>query len=432
MTERIAVRGAILHCIGDPQLDEGNTEYYPDGLLIVEDGIVAALGDAAPLLSSLGDARLIDHRGKLVVPGFVDCHVHFSQVDIIASWGTQLLDWLERYAFPAEQRCADAAYVTELAAFFTDQLLQNGTTTALVFPTVHPQSVDAIFAAAAERNMRLLSGKVMMDRNCPAALRDTAESSYVDSRALLTKWHGSGRLGYAITPRFAVTSSAAQLDAAGRLAAEFPEVHVHTHLAENAAEIAQVSRDFPDRRSYFDVYRHYGLARERSVFAHCLHLDDEDRTQMAALGAAMAFCPTSNLFLGSGLFDLAAAREAAVRVGMGTDVGGGTSLSLLRTLSEAYKVLQLKGQKLHAFGALYLATLGGAEALRLDDRIGSFRPGREADFVVLDDAGNRMTERRLATAASIEERLFAMLMLGDERNIAETWLMGRRAWPAPP
>lgn len=428
--DKKAIRGTFIHCLGDPgeSADPALVEYYPDGALLVEDGLVVELGDAETLLTGLSeDFAHIDHRGKFIVPGFVDCHVHFSQIDIIASYGAQLMDWLDRYAFPAEQKFADLAYANEIAEYFTDELLRNGTTTALVFPTVHAHSVDAIFSAAARRNMRLISGKVLMDRACPQALRDDAESGYADSKRLIEKWHGNERLGYAITPRFAITSSESQLSAAGKLAAEFPDVHIHTHLAENHDEIALIAGLFPSARSYFDVYEKFGLVRERSVFAHCLHLDDADRGQLAKHGAAMAFCPTSNLFLGSGLFDLRAAKEKDVRVGIGTDVGGGTSLNMLRTLSEAYKVLQLGAQSLSGFRALYLATLGGAEALYLDDRIGSFKAGREADFVVLDPHSSPITNRRMAAADDVADKLFAMIMLGDDRNIAETWLLGNRS-----
>ncbi|MFT5502110.1 MAG: guanine deaminase [Woeseiaceae bacterium] len=431
MADRKAFRATILHCLGDPgeHADPSMTEYFDDGLLLVEDGLVTGLGEAEAMLAGLAaDYEVIDHSGKIIVPGLIDCHVHFSQVDIIASYGEQLLDWLSRYAFPAEQKFSNAEYAGEVATFFADELLRNGTTTALVFPTVHPQSVDAIFMAAQQRNMRLLSGKVLMDRNCPDALCDTPESAYDESRRLIEKWHGKNRLGYAITPRFAVTSSDAQLAAAGKLAAEYPDVHIHTHLAENHDEVALVGQQFPSCRSYFDVYEKFGLARERSVFAHCLHLDDLDYQRLSKCGSAIAFCPTSNLFLGSGLFDLRTATEHSIRVGMGSDVGGGTSLNMLRTLSEAYKVLQLEAQTLTGFRALYLATLGGAKALYLDDRIGSFRPGREADFVVLDDKGTSMTKRRLTNVDDLAERLFAMIMLGDDRNVAETWLMGSRAF----
>ncbi len=429
MTDRKAFRAAILHCLGDPGSDgePNNIECFEDGLLIVEDGHVAALGNAQQMMPGLSaDTELTDYSGKLLVPGFIDCHVHFSQVDIIGSYGEQLLDWLERYAYPAEEAFADAEHARAVADFFVDELLKNGTTTALVFPTVHPQSVDAIFAAADKRGMRLLSGKVLMDENCPESLRDDPESAYTQSRELIEKWHGKNRLGYAITPRFAVTSSEAQLKAAGRLANEFPDVHVHTHLAEHLDEVELIAEKFPWSRSYFDVYEQLELVRERSVFAHCLHLDEPDRQRMAKLGAAIAFCPTSNLFLGSGLFDLRTARDSGIRVGVGTDVGGGTSLNMFRTLGEAYKVLHLQEQSMPGFQALYLATLGAASALYLDDRIGNFTTGKEADFVVIDYDGASITERRLRQARDIAEKLFALITLGDDRSIAATYLLGKR------
>ncbi|MDH5621413.1 MAG: guanine deaminase, partial [Gammaproteobacteria bacterium] len=314
-------------------------ECYEDGLLIVEDGHVVAVGDAATLLPQLGaDADVSEFPGKVIVPGFIDCHVHFPQLDIIASYGEQLLDWLDRYAYPAEAKFADRGHAEVVAAAFLDELLRNGTTTALVFGTVHAHSADAIFEAAEARGMRLIAGKVLMDINCPEYLRDDPVSAYTDSKALIERWHGKGRLGYAITPRFALTSSAEQLAAAGRLASEHPDVWIHTHLAENEAEVEQIAKQFPESRSYLDVYDAHGLVRERSVFAHCLHVDEDDRGCMSTKGAAAAFCPTSNLFLGSGLFDLKAMRAAKVRCGLGTDVGGGTSLSMLRTANEAFKV----------------------------------------------------------------------------------------------
>lgn len=430
MADQKAFRASILHCLGNPgdHDDPAQVEYFADGLLLVEDGHVAALGEAQNMLPGLSaDTELTDYTGNLIVPGFIDCHVHFSQVDIIGSYGEQLLDWLERYAYPAEEAFAEAEHADAVAEFFVDELLRNGTTTALVFPTVHPQSVDAIFKAAGKRGMRLLSGKVLMDENCPQALRDDAESAYTQSRQLLEKWHGRNRLRYAITPRFAVTSSEAQLKAAGKLAAEFPDVHVHTHLAEHLDEVDLIAKKFPWSRSYLDVYEQTGLVRERSVFAHCLHLDDTDRQRMAELGAAIAFCPTSNLFLGSGLFDLRSARDRGIRVGVGTDVGGGTSLNMLRTLSEAYKVLHLQGQSMPGFKALYLATLGAANALYLDDRIGNFLTGKEADFVVLNYDASSIAERRLKRTRDIAEKLFALVTLGDDRSISAVHLLGERA-----
>jgi len=430
---REAFRASIVHCRSDRggASEKGSEpfelEYFDDGLLIVEDGVVLEAGDASTLLPQLGEAALVtDYSGKIIVPGFIDCHVHYPQLDIIASYGEQLLDWLNRYAFPVEAEFSDEAHAHEVAGVFLDELLVNGTTTALVFGTVHPHSADAIFEAAASRGMRLIAGKVLMDSHCPAELRDDPVSAYADSKSLIERWHGKGRLGYAITPRFALTSSEEQLAAAGRLAAEYPDVWVHTHLAENTAEVEVIAQQFPDSRSYLDVYDHFGLLRERSVFAHCLHMDDEDRQCMATKGGAAAFCPTSNLFLGSGLFDLEAMWSANVRVGLGTDVGGGTSLSLLKTASEAYKVLHLQEQALPARSALYLATLGAARALYLDDKIGNFEPGKEADFVVLDPAGTPLSERRTRLSSSIEETLFAITMLGDDRHVAASYVAGSK------
>ncbi len=428
---RQAFRAAICHCLGDPGEDSTASafEFFDDAILLVEDGRVAALGPADQLLPALGDTPLTEFAGRLIVPGFVDCHVHFPQIDLIASYGEQLLDWLERYAYPAEQRFADADYAAATAALFLDELLANGTTTACVFATVHPQSAEALFAAAHTRGMRLIAGKVLMDRNCPARLQDDPASAYRDSLALLERWHGKGRLGYAITPRFALSSSEEQLAAAGRLAREHPDVWIHTHLAENHREIRAVAQQFPWSSSYLDVYEQFGLLRERAVFAHCLHLAREDVDRLGRAGAAAAFCPTSNLFLGSGLFDLRVMREAAVRVGLGTDVGAGTSLSLFATAADAYKVLQLQGQSLPAAQALYLATLGAARALYLDTHIGNFVPGKEADFLVLDPAATTLGAHRDRLAETLAERLFALFTLGDDRHVQSTFLQGKPARP---
>jgi guanine deaminase len=425
-----AFRASIFHCLDDPgpHAESAAVEYFEDGLLVVEDGVIAKIAAAPDLLTTLPDSTHVeDLSGKLIVPGLIDCHVHFSQLDIIASYGEQLLDWLNRYAYPAEARFADPGHAREVAGVFLDELLKNGTTTALVFATVFPQSVDAIFAAAEQRNMRLIAGKVLMDKMCPEELSDDAESAYADSESLIERWHGKDRLGYAITPRFALTSSEEQLAAAGRLAAEYPDTWVHTHLAENQEEVDQIARQFGWSRSYLDVYDRYGLLRDRSMFAHCLYLDAADRALMAQKGGVGAFCPTSNLFLGSGLFDLESMSDAGVRVGLATDVGGGTSLSLLQTMNEAYKVLHLQGQSLPPSRALYLATLGAAEALGLDNYIGNLAPGKEADFVVLDAGGSSITARRAQATTSIEELLFALIFLGDDRNVAATYLQGQRA-----
>ncbi|MBT8067244.1 MAG: guanine deaminase [Gammaproteobacteria bacterium] len=425
---RQAFRASILHCLSDPGEAslESAYEYFEDGVLIVEDGHVVEAGHAERLLAGLSnDVKLTELPGKLIVPGFIDCHVHCPQLDIIASYGEQLLDWLNRYAYPVEARFSDPEYARDVANVFLDELLNNGTTTALVFGTVHAHSADAIFEAAAARDMRLIAGKVLMDCNCPEELMDTATSGYNDSKALIERWHGHARLGYAITPRFALTSTEEQLRAAGTLAREYPSVWIHTHLAENTEEVRQIARQFPSSRSYLDVYDQFDLLRERSVFAHCLHMDEQDRKSMAEKGGSAAFCPTSNLFLGSGLFDLAAMRDARIRCGLGTDVGGGTSLSVLKTASEAYKVLHLQDQALPPMQALYLATLGAAGALHLEDHIGNFLPGKEADFVVLDPNATRLTARRIAAAETIEESFFALLTLADDRHVAATYIRGK-------
>ena len=430
-----AYRGMVLHFLSDPgEGDDSHAmQFFDDGLLVVEDGRVKAIGDAASLLSSLpGNAQLVDYAGRLILPGFVDAHIHYPQTDVIASYGMQLLDWLERYTYPAEAGFDDAGRARETAEFFLDELLRNGTTTALVFATVHALSVDVFFQCALARNLRMVAGKVLMDRNCPERLRDTPAQGYRESAELIEKWLGQGRLGYAITPRFAVTSSDAQLELAGKLAREHPDAHIQSHMAESRQELARVRELFPLCRNYVDVYDRFGLMRERAVYAHCIHLDADERGRMAKMRAAVAACPTSNLFLGSGLFDFAAAREAGIRVGMGTDIGGGTSFNMLRTLSEAYKVAQLTGQRLSPWRAFYLATLGGAQALGLDDRIGNFQPGKEADFVVLRLDSTPLMARRIRTCSMPAEKLFALMMLGDDREVAATYVMGQAAYVSQP
>ncbi len=425
----------LLHFLTDPgEGDDAHAvQFFDDGLLLVEDGRVKAAGNAAALLSGLPErTSLVDYTGRLILPGFVDTHIHYPQTDVIASYGSQLLDWLERYTYPAEAGFADAEHARETAEFFLDELLRNGTTTALVFATVHAQSVDVFFQSASARNLRMVAGKVLMDRNCPERLRDTPAQGYRESAALIEKWMGQGRLGYAITPRFAVTSSDAQLELAGQLAREHPQAHIQSHMAESREELALVRELFPSSRNYVEVYERFGLLRERAVYAHCIHLDADERSRMAQMGAAAAACPTSNLFLGSGLFDFAAAREAGMRVGMGTDVGGGTSFNMLRTLSEAYKVAQLTGQRLSAWRAFYLATLGGARALGLDDRIGNFEPGKEADFAVLRLDATPLMARRIRACSTAAEKLFALMMLGDDRAVAATYVMGRAAHLSQP
>lgn len=423
----IAFRASFLHCLSNPaDTGEASVEYIDDGILLVEDGHIVSLGKAAN--TSLPDnCRTHDLRGKLIVPGFIDTHVHYPQVDVIASHGTRLLEWLETYTFPAELAFADSQVASDTAQFFLDELIRNGTTTALVFGTVHKASVTAFFKAAQARRLRMICGKVLMDRNAPDALCDTPETSYRESQQLINEWHNTDRLGYAVTPRFAPTSSDEQLRLAGQLLVEHPDVHLHTHISENTEECDWVASLFPKQQDYLSVYEHFGLVRKRSVFAHGIHLSHSEWNRLGKAQASVAHCPTSNLFIGSGLFDLRAALKANVNVGLGTDIGGGDSFSMLRTINEAYKIQQLQGFNLDAVNAFYLATLGGAVALDLDQHIGNFEVGKEADFVALDTSSTPLMKRRTAQSQDWQSKLFALMMLGDDRCIYDTFIMGESA-----
>jgi len=425
----LAIRASFLHFHSDPDHSGDAFEYLDDGLLILKGGRVRQLVPAVDWIDHLPDgSTLYDYSGRLVMPGFIDTHTHYPQTEMIASYGLQLLDWLKQYTFPTEEKFAGRSYADQVAEFFCDQMLRNGTTTSAVFPTVHGESVDAIFEAAQRRDLCLIAGKVMMDRNAPASLCDDPQESYRQSAELIQRWHLKGRLHYAVTPRFAPCCSPLQLELCGQLLEEHPDLYLQSHVAENLDEVRWVSELFPESRSYLDVYDRFGLLGPRAIYAHCIHLDQADRERMADSGVAMAFCPTSNLFLGSGLFSLDAAREHGIRVGLATDVGAGTSFSQLQTLNEAYKVCQLAGQSLTPLKAFHLATLGAAESLYLDHRIGNFAVGKEADFVVLDLQASELMELRMQNAQSLEDRLFALMMLGDDRCVQATHVMGRRQY----
>lgn len=423
-----AWRSAILHCIENPT-DVGSEkafEYYPDGILVVTDGIISAIGHASEILLELPNSMDIEHHPEaLIIPGFIDTHIHYPQSDMIASYGEQLLDWLNHYTFPEESKFSDKEYARDVADRFLKELLRNGTTTALVFGTVHKQSVDAFFEATESLDLRMICGKVMMDRHAPDDLTDTPESSYQDSKALIETWHEKGRLHYAVTPRFAPTSTSEQLSAAGKLLTEYDNLYLHTHLSENVQECEWVQALFPESKHYLDVYDKHQLLSERSVFAHGIHLCDHEYQRLSETGSAVAFCPTSNLFLGSGLFDLSKAEFHKLNVGMGTDVGGGTSFSMFKTLNEAYKVIQLQGQNLDPIKSFYLATLGGAKALRLEHKVGNLAIGTEADFVVLDKTATPLIETRLARSTEIADTLFALMILADDRVVKATYSMGK-------
>ncbi len=399
-------RASVLHFLADPSVATDAYEYFEDGLLLVEDAHVLAAGPYEELAPRVHADQVEDLSGHLIVPGFLDAHVHFPQLEMIGAYGEALLPWLERYTFPVESKFADAAYARHVAELFLDELLRHGTTSALVFTTVHAGATEALFEAALSRRMRLIAGKVLMDRHAPPELCDTPETAYAESRALIARYHGRERLLYAVTPRFLATSTPEQLAAAARLLREHPGVYLHTHVAESTDEVRWVAELFaahaPAGASYLATYDHFGLLNARSVLAHGLHLDDDDFALLRARGSALAFCPTSNLFLGSGLFRFRVAKEHGVPLALGTDIGAGTSLSLLQTLNEAYKVARLCGDRLPALEAFYQATLGAARALRLEAHVGSFRPGNEADFVVLERAPTPLLRFRMQHARTLE------------------------------
>ncbi|UBF26072.1 guanine deaminase [Kovacikia minuta CCNUW1] len=432
-----AIRGAFLDFVGDPfyMAEPDCIRYIPDGLLVVENGKVQAFGAYEAVQQAYTHLETTTYTNNLILPGFIDLHVHYSQTEMIAAYGAQLLEWLNTYVFPTEAKFKDAEHARNIASFFLDELLRNGTTTALVLTTIFPTSVDILFEEAQRRNMRLIAGQVLMSRNAPEYLLNDAKTAYQQTREQIQRWHGKERLLYAITPRFAITSTDEELHLAGELKAEFPDVYVHTHLSENRQEVEYTAELFPNSKDYLNVYEQFGLVGDRSVFAHCVQLDDSAFQRLSEAGAAIAFCPTSNLFLGSGLFRLSQAKseDYPVKVGLATDVGAGTSLSLLKTMSDAYKIMQLQGESLGAFKASYLATLGAAKALSLDDKLGNFEVGKEADFVVLDlQATPLMALRNSALEADslndIAEKIFGMMILGDDRAVRATYVAGALAF----
>lgn len=417
------IRGRLLSFHDEPQgADESALTYIEDGALLIRDGVIERFDSWEKLKEEAGE--VIDHRPHLVMPGFIDCHIHFPQVQVIASWGEQLLDWLETYTFPAEMAFADPDHAAAMATRYFDLLTGHGTTTAVSYCSVHAASAEAYFAEAARRNMRMIGGKVMMDRGAPAGLTDTPQSGYDDSKALIEKWHGTGRALYAITPRFAITSTPEQLAATQTLVSEHPECYMQTHVDENLDEIALAKRLFPEAEDYMGVYESYGLLGPRALLGHCIHMTDREIGLVAESGAKPVFCPTSNLFLGSGLYDDAALRARGIKGAIATDVGGGTSYSMLQTLNEGYKALQLRRQRKHAFEMFHWITRGNAVALGLEDRIGTLDPGSEADLVVLDARATPEMALRGETIESLAEELFMLMVLGDDRAVVQTYVAG--------
>lgn len=428
MAGRTAIKGRLLDFLSDPAEvgEEASYRYIADGAVVIEGGRIASIGPAADLPAGI---PVDDYGQALILPGLIDTHIHYPQTRVIASYGAQLLEWLDKYTFIEEQKFANPDHAASVASFFFDELLRNGTTTAAVYCTVHPQSVEAFFTESERLNTLMIAGKVMMDVNAPTALTDDAESGFSESAALIEKWHGRGRQHYAVTPRFAVTSTEAQLEAAGMLLRDYPGVYMQTHLAENHAEIAAVKEQFPWSDSYTGVYDRFGLLGPHSIFGHGIHLSDGEIARLSETNSTVAFCPTSNLFIGSGLFDMARLCESQVKVGLATDVGGGTSFSMLRTAAEAYKVLQLNGQNLPALQAFHLMTRGNAEALGLVDRVGTLEPGSDADITVLDSCATPAMAHRMETVeGDLAEELFVLMTLGDDRATKATYVSGERLY----
>jgi guanine deaminase len=422
---RTILRGRVLTFVSEPQDidDTASYRYLEDGAITIEDGEIIAVGDFA----ADDSAEVIDHRPHLILPGFIDTHLHYVQSQMIASYAGSLLEWLNTYTFVEEQKFSQQGHASTVSAAFFDELIRHGTTTAVAYCSSHPRSVDAYFGEAAKRNMLMVGGKVMMDRNAPEALCDTAQSGYDDTKTLISRWHGKGRGLYAISPRFALTSTPEQLDATRSLVAEYPDCYVQTHLSENAAEITYAMELYPGSPDYTGIYEDFGLLGPRTLLGHCIHLNHRETQVLAETGAVAVFCPTSNLFLGSGLFDHERLSKAGVRIGVATDIGGGTSFSMLRTLDEGYKVLQLRGQRLTPLNSFYMMTLGNARSLSLEGTIGAIAPGNAADLVVLDAGATPAMALRLATASSLVEELFLLQTLGDDRAIAEVYVAGARA-----
>jgi guanine deaminase len=394
------------------------------GAVLVEAGRIIAVGVADSLRAAHPQVPVTDHGDALILPGFVDAHVHYPQTGIIASWGKRLIDWLNTYTFPEEMRFGDSAYAAEVAARYLDLVLAHGTTTVASYCTIHPESVDAFFTAAETRGLRAVAGKTCMDRNAPDGLRDTPRTAYDDSAALIARWHGRGRLTYAVTPRFSPTSTPEQLEAMGALWRANPTCLMQTHLSEQTDECTWVAELFPDARDYLDTYERFGLLGPGALFGHAIHLSSRERARLREADAALIHCPTSNTFIGSGLFDMDGLTAAGHRVGLATDTGGGSSFSMLRTMASAYEVAQLAHRALHPAELLWLATAGSARALRLDDRIGRLAPGMEADLVVLDLASTPAIAQRSARAGDIWEAVFPTIMMGDDRAVRATYVAG--------
>ncbi|OJU52531.1 MAG: guanine deaminase [Mesorhizobium sp. 61-13] len=426
------LRGRTLSFLRWPETidDHAAYRYEEDGGLLLRDGKIVAAGAYAEIAKQAGEGvKVIDHRPHLLLPGFIDAHMHFPQMQILASYGAELLEWLNTYTFPEETKFENAQHGRRIARLFLDEVIRHGTTTVAAYCSVHKSSADAFFAESHGRNMLNIAGKVMMDRNAPDGLTDTPQSGYDDTRALIGEWHGKGRQHYAITPRFAITSTPEQMEMAGALVREFPDLHIQTHLSENHAEIAFTQELYPWSKDYTDVYEHYGLMGSKTLLGHCIHLSEREADALSAAGSIAVFCPTSNLFLGSGLFPYQRmrSRQNPVRIATATDVGGGTNYSMLRTMDEGYKIIALQGEKLNPFQSFWQITRGNAEALSIADKVGTLDVGTDADIIILDAGATPVTRLRMETVKTLAEELFLLQTVGDDRAIREVYIAGKPA-----
>ena len=428
-----AIRGSLFYLVDDPFRNDPAEcmVYESDGIILMKDGKIEAIGSKQDIEDQIPDGVEVNHYpNALIMPGFIDAHIHYPQVEVIGSYGTQLLEWLNKYTFPTEAKFNDEQHAQTIAKFFIDELKRNGTTSASVYCTSAPESVDAIFQAAEQENMLLIAGKMMMDSHAPQNILDTPQSSYDDSKALLERWHKKGRAIYTVSPRFALTSSPEQLEMASTLFHEYKDVRLQTHISENKAEIKRAMELYPERQNYTDIYDHYNLLDPRAIYGHAIHMSEGELRRFHETGATIAHCPTSNFFIGSGLFNIEATKQEArpITVGLGTDVGGGTSFSMLQTLNEAYKMAQMLGISVTAVQGFYLATLGSAQALSIEDRVGTFKVGHDADIVVLDPQATPLLNLRSQVAESLDELLFVMLMCADDRAIEATYIAGEQVY----
>lgn len=434
---KMIYRGEVFYFVASPTENKQSYRYFEDGALAVEDGKILKVGPFHEVLACFPEFIVKDYSGYLIMPGLIDTHIHFPQTEMVGMYGKQLLDWLSDYTFPTERAFASQEHADEIARLFLMELFKNGTTTCSAYASVHPQSVNALFSAASTYNMCIMAGKVLMNRNCPEYLQDTTVTGIEETRELIEKWHGKGRNIYVITPRFAITSTFDQMEEAARLHKEYPTTYIQTHLSENKGEIASVKSLFPDSIDYLDVYEKAGLLTDRSIFAHCVHLTEREYKRLAEVSAIVAHCPTSNLFLGSGLYDMRKANEEGLRTTFATDVAGGTSFSMWKTMGESYKVQQLQGYSMDTLEMLYKSTLGSAKVLGLDGQIGSFAPLSDADFIVVDYQESvaqrmRMDNLKKRGQANIENKLFGLQILGDDRNTVATYIMGKEVYAKSP